>query len=145
MIGGYINDSTMRKNLICRISEYLKECNDNVPLETMSKLLFQTDFDIEHIHANGDYSINVDVNLQNSIGNLVLLERNINRSIQNDVFETKKKGYQKSKFHSIANILDKSQWTETEIKDRNEQETTAIIKYLLGIDFDLKFWRLTRV
>lgn len=139
VIGGYINDSAMRKNLLCRISEYLKECSDNVPLETMSRLLFQTDFDIEHIHANADKSINVDINLQNSIGNLILLERRINRSIQDDIFETKKKGYENSNFHSISNILEASQWTENEIKKRKEKETKAIIKYLFGNDLDQNF------
>ena len=69
----------VNKNLICRISEYLLIKKDTTKdMKEMVELLFKTKVDIEHIHANADGSINLDGNLQNSIGNLMLLEYDIN-------------------------------------------------------------------
>jgi uncharacterized protein with ParB-like and HNH nuclease domain len=132
-VGGYIADSDMRKNLLCRISEYLCEQKYNVPVDRMHELLFRTEFDIEHIHANADSSIVVgDIKVQNSIGNLVLLERKINRSIQDDNFTQKKQGYKYSGYSSIANICKLDCWTENEILKRKQTETENIINYLFN-------------
>ena len=46
-----------------------------------------------------DETKNIDNNLQNSYGNLVLLEYNLNRSIQNASFSNKKKVIKKVNTH----------------------------------------------
>ena len=130
VIEGYIADSDMRKNLLCRISEYLIEKQKNVPTNEMYELLFNTEYDIEHIHANADSTIKVTDGCQNSIGNLVLLERKINRSIQDDTFTQKKVGYKNSKYYSICDIRKNEKWDEDEIRERMNQEVARIMAYL---------------
>lgn len=130
VIEGYIADSDMRKNLLCRISEYLIEKQKNVPINEMYELLFNTEYDIEHIHANADSTIKVTDGCQNSIGNLVLLERKINRSIQDDTFTQKKVGYKNSKYYSICDIRKNEKWDEDEIRERMNQEVARIMAYL---------------
>lgn len=128
-----IANSSMRKNLLCRISEYLAEKKRGISLDQMRELLFKKDFDIEHIHANADSTIIVDTSLQNSIGNLTMLERDMNRSIQNDVYTKKKESYKNSAYYSVKNILEEyTEWTADEIEDRRNKERDRIIEFLFS-------------
>jgi hypothetical protein len=130
-IGGYITYNPRKRNLICVLSAFLDETANNIKkTEEIHKKLFETRFDIEHIHANNDTSIAVDAKLQNSIGNLVMLEGEINRSIQDEIFEEKKKRYLESCYNSVQKIACKNNWTEVEIKERKEDELRKIIDYL---------------
>lgn len=117
------------KYLICGVSTFLKErgleSNDLV-----SKIFYTDSYDIEHIHASADGSIEIPSELQNSIGNLTQLEYDINRSIQDKPFSEKRKRYQKSDYVFIKEIAMHDEWTIDDIKKRKEQETIAIYNYI---------------
>ncbi|MDR2970682.1 MAG: DUF262 domain-containing HNH endonuclease family protein [Bacteroidales bacterium] len=119
-----------KKNLICLLSAYLDEKDKVISINDLKNKLFETWFDIEHIHANGDETIEVDEVLQNGIGNLVMLEAEINRSIQDKPFEVKREEYERSKYFSIKEIAKKEKWTENEIKERSDCEVKKILEYL---------------
>ena len=121
-----------KKRLICQLSALFDEKENNVNIWEIEEKLFGTGFDIEHIHANGDDTIEVDDDLQNGIGNLVLLESEINRSIQDKSFEVKRKEYKKSEYYSTDYIVSKEKWTEEEIMERRDNEVNKIVKHLFG-------------
>lgn len=129
-IGGYIADNARKKNLICSLSAFLDELDEATSIADIEKKVFKEKFDVEHIHATADASIKVEDSLQNSIGNLVLLERNINRSILNKTFSEKKKAYKNSGFASVRKLIKKDKWEQEEIEERKKQEIEKIIKYL---------------
>lgn len=129
-----IMSTAVNKNLICRLSEFLliktdKEMNS----ENMIKLLFETRADVEHIHANANSEECVGINslLQNSIGNLMLLEYDINRSIQAIPFEEKKKRYKESKFKTTKVISKENSWGSEQIKKRKEEQVKLIKEFLM--------------
>ncbi len=134
-LSGYIVDNAKKKNLICRMSAYFDECDANKSCDEIKALLFETPFDIEHIHANADSSVVVENKLQNSIGNLTMLEQSINRSISANRFVDKKVGYSESKYTSIKKIAEHGSWEKEEIEKRRGDEVNRIIDYLFeGID-----------
>ena len=121
-----------KKYLICRLSAMLegdKKVSD----------IFETSVDIEHIRPQTDNAEDAsewDVNLKNSIGNLVLLESHINRSISNNK-QKKSEGYKKSKFKIVKKLVNKEDynfenWNVEECKKRLEIETKKIIDYILN-------------
>lgn len=59
---------------------YLDQIKQSKDIEDIKRLLFETRFDIEHIHATADETVSVDNTLQNSIGNLYILEESKNSS-----------------------------------------------------------------
>ena len=127
------------QDLICCLSAYLDEIeNPELNLYELNDKL-SWGYDIEHIHANADGSMEVSeeqLGLQNSIGNLVLLEYDINRSIQNIPFEQKvnrsegKLCYRDSKYASIAKIRKNQQWGITEMQHRLEDEYNRIVSFI---------------
>jgi len=120
-----------KKNHICLLSAYLDEIQYGISMKDLKRKLFETWFDIEHIRANADDTIQVDEDdLQNGIGNLVMLEAEINRSIQDKSFEDKRKEYKKSIYSSIQDIRIKEKWTIDEIIKRKNKEITKILNYL---------------
>jgi len=137
VLGGYITDNAKKKNLICCLSAYLDEKSLSNDIHELRIKLFATRFDIEHIHANADETIIVNDNLQNSIGNLVMLEEEINRSIQDAPFlksnkskKNKKEEFLKSKYASVKKIAEKEKWDNEDMQQRNKEETTKIMQYL---------------
>ena len=139
VLGGYITDNAKKKNLICCLSAYLDEISLSNDINLVNDKLFKTRFDIEHIHANADNSINVEDILQNSIGNLVILEEDINRSIQDVTFlksenhiKNKKEEYKRSKFISVKKIAENNKWDEENIKQRRDTEIENIMLYLFN-------------
>lgn len=118
------------KYLICGVSTYLKERDMNS--EDLIPKIFYTDcFDIEHIHATADSSLEIPSELQNSIGNLTQLENDINRSIQDKPFIEKRKRYVESKYAFIKEIAEHNEWSIDDIKKRKCQETEAIFNYIM--------------
>ena len=117
------------KYLICGVSTFLKErgleSNDLV-----AKIFYTDSYDIEHIHASADGSVEIPSELQNSIGNLTQLEYEINRSIQDKPFSEKRKRYPESDYVFIKEIAMHDDWTIDDIKERKEQETLAIYNYI---------------
>jgi uncharacterized protein with ParB-like and HNH nuclease domain len=140
----------INKNLICRISEFLRIKNDdNIDANKMVELLFNTKVDIEHIHAtaNTNECVGINDDLQNSIGNLMLLEYDINRSIQDSSFAEKKKSpkgkdYSTSKFLTANDVASLDQWGVKEIEERKDKQVESITDFLtiqnLAFDEGLK-------
>lgn len=139
-LSGYITDNAKKKNLICCMSAYcdeIKQLNcDEIKqpncIEDIKRLLFETRFDIEHIHATADETIPVDNTLQNSIGNLSMLEEGINRSISDGTFDHKKGRYIESKYYSIRTLVEYERWTEDEIRSRGKQKVDEIMNYIFN-------------
>ena len=126
----YIADNAKKKNLICLTSAYLDEVAAGKDRKAIHDVLFNTWFDIEHIHANADEQVAIDDKLQNSIGNLVMLEGEINRSISNKPFSEKKKQYIKSKYASVQKISQYDKWDTEEAEKRRKEEVEKIMNYL---------------
>lgn len=126
----------VNKNLLCWIVEYFN-CNNSHSGEDLVRL-FNIKYDIEHIHAtaNEQECQGIDKNLQNSIGNLMLLEYDINRSIQDDTFEnkkdkTKKKNYTQSDFPTVNLICSCDKWDKQQIEKRKEDLVSKLYEYLV--------------
>lgn len=125
-------------NLICMLSDYLDEKEASVEVGDIDRKLFKTSFDLEHIHAtaNDQECENISPMLQNSIGNLMLLEYDINRSIGKIPFGEKKeraKGrrcYQDSGYATVVKIRSKSSWGIEEIEERKKNEIYKIASFL---------------
>ena len=141
-IGGAIADNRVWKNLICLISDYFDELDNNTPLEELKNLL-NGGFDIEHIHANANANENegqdIDYSLQNSIGNLMLLEYDINRSIGCLPFKDKvnrtdgKLCYKDSNYATVKKIMSHELWSLEEVIKRREEEIQKISQFLFGL------------
>lgn len=129
------------QDLICCLSAYLDEIEaPELNLQELNNKL-SWGYDIEHIHANADESLVIpeeQLGLQNSIGNLVLLEYDINRSIHNIPFDQKversdgKPCYRDSKYASIAKIRKNRQWGISEMNNRLETEYNRIVSFIWG-------------
>ena len=126
------------KNLVCKLVEFLlsKSSSD----KDIEKRLFEPAFDIEHIQSFKDDD-NADAIWKewdweiNGLGNLSMLEYDLNRSIQN-YHEKKEDAYKRSKFVSIAKIrplLNNGRWSLKQAQTRREELTVLIKKYILGI------------
>lgn len=121
------------KYLVCGVSTFLSEREDGLSIETLQEKIFDTSkFDIEHIHANNDSSIVISAELQNSIGNLTHLEREINRGIKDKEFPVKKIDYKKSKYKTVRDISEYEKWDSEEIENRLKTETENIYNYIRG-------------
>lgn len=135
-----IADNRVWKNQICRLSEHLEiTCsNADIDIETEERLLFYTPIDIEHIHASADGTINwQDGDLQNSIGNLAMLEYDINRSIGSKPFKEKchsSKGYTQSKYMTIKKLAESNlpEWNERNAHERREVQVGKMYSYLFN-------------
>lgn len=120
------------KNLMCRLVEYWGDTSKNKNLYTK---LFETPFDIEHIQCYTDKE-NRDEKWSewgaelNRIGNLVLLEQSINRSIGND-YSRKSDEYAKSKFCSVQQLKDSvTNWNKEDAEKRRREITEQFIEFL---------------
>ena len=130
-------DRPVWRDLVCCVSAFLDEVEIGVTnLKELNRKL-SYGYDIEHIHANADGTVDVDDSaLQNSIGNLVLLESYINRSIQDIEFKEKVDRsdgnycYKDSKYASIAKIRKHSKWDKEEILARRETEFKRIVDFV---------------
>lgn len=127
------------KNLICILSDYFaeQEMDKSISIERLEEL-YQGNFDIEHIHANADDNVDMEENLQNSIGNLMLLEYDINRSIGAKPFYDKvhgvsgNKSYQDSNYATVKKIATYKQWNTNEALQRKEEETKKIMNFIFN-------------
>lgn len=124
------------KDLICVLSAYFDEVEAGTKIKDMIEL-FSGGYDIEHIHANGNIDEGTDISeeLQNGIGNLMLLEYDINRSIGCLTFEEKKensgnKCYKHSKYATVKKICKHEKWLLPEIENRRKEEIEKIAKFL---------------
>ena len=128
-LSGSITDNEKRKKLICSLSTFLEERYLNP--EGVISNIFETSFDVEHIHATADEMVTMDDTLQNSIGNLAFLEYDINRSIQDAVFSIKRKRYQDSKYLAIKRIgKNFTKWGAEEVESRRKEEVERMLHYI---------------
>ncbi len=120
------------KNLICRLVEYLNSPNKDDNLFTR---LFGT-FDIEHIQSYIDDKDYERVWQEwgdelNKIGNLVMFERGLNRSVHNDR-KAKVEAYGNSSYMSLKELKPKVlYWTKEDAIARRKAITKAFCDFLL--------------
>ena len=133
-----IVERTPWKNIICLLSAFLDEIESNRSIVEMNNLFTWGYFDIEHIHATANSEENDGITLeeQNSIGNLMLLEQGINRSIGDLSFNEKKSRsdgnvcYKDSKYATVRKISQYQTWGRNEIIQRREEVSKRIIIFL---------------
>ena len=125
------------KNLACKLVEFL--LSPPGVDDIVEKRLFEQGFDIEHIQSFKDDEDEEAVWRDweeeiNGLGNLAMLEYNLNRSIRN-YHEKKEDAYKKSHFVSIAKIrplLNNGRWSLKQAQTRRKELTGLIEKYILG-------------
>jgi uncharacterized protein with ParB-like and HNH nuclease domain len=143
ILNGDITYNPKIKNIICRLSAMLEE-DYKTTNEEKTKLicssLFDTAIDIEHIQS---YHDNKDENREdiwnewqeniNSIGNLMVLEQEINRSLSNNEYDKKINKYFKSNF-TIVNKqpIHYSNWDLEKCLLRKQKEVNKILNYLFN-------------
>lgn len=147
-----IFDNDHWKMIICYISAFLCEKNDKeVTIDKVKNHLFSfsgknKNYDIEHIYPRND-SNNSDNKIPenrkgelNSIGNLVLLEYDINRAIGNKCFEEKREQYRNYKHKSknivgsqileVQEIANNEVWNIEKIEERKKNRVEKIKEFL---------------
>jgi hypothetical protein len=138
-----LTDNATRKNLICRLSAMLEEdykTTDKSEIEKIKNVLFETPIDIEHIQSyhdsNGDKREDIWIEWQesiNSIGNLMVLEQEINRSIRNNPYEIKISRYPESNFSIVKKqLIEYSTWDLEKCMLRKQKETEKILNYIFN-------------
>jgi hypothetical protein len=136
------------KNILCRLSEVLAYSPDECAClnEKVIKAIFNEPIDIEHIQSyhdkDGKLREKVWVewgDILNGIGNLVVLESSINRSIGNEPFDIKTDAsrdpsYHKSSYRNIHQILKQSGgvWTKDQCEKRRDAEVLKLSNCLFG-------------
>lgn len=140
IISGEIAYNPVKKNLLCLFACFNTEHMNSYLYDKMFDCE-NNPWDIEHIHATQDTTINIAEEYQNCLGNLMLLERNINQSISNSPFIDKKNGrnpdiggYKRSCFAFAKDLGNSSDrvWNEQKIKNRLKIQTDALLEYLFG-------------
>ena len=158
----HINKCWEKDNILTRINDYEK--NDIVYLneylfakENGKKLKISADIDIEHIMPQSGKNIkaiqndaeieNDDMfsNYINKVGNKILLEYNINRTIGNEWFRTKistaiseKSGYVESKYPLAQYLVEKYKneskpyWTKSDIETATANASERIVNFISG-------------
>ncbi|RUT78948.1 DUF262 domain-containing protein [Ancylomarina longa] len=137
------------KNIICRISAMLEEDYMTVDIEKINglrKKLFDLPIDIEHIQSYNDENIEERDQIKNewgynlnSIGNLMVLESDINRSISNKPYFEKTKRYLQSTYGIAKNQPnDYPVWNLEKCKERKQKEISKIINYIFDDEDQVK-------
>lgn len=125
-----------RANLVCTLSALIDEINAKTSYESIFNLLFNNDskhkHDIDHIYAKNLF-FNLDNSKEiekfNGIGNLILLESHLNRSLKDKHLSEKIQGYKNSKFKSV-NLMAKTISKEITIENESEEAENIIKKRL---------------
>lgn len=136
-----LTENSKRKNLICRLSAMLEEdykTSFHEKIENLKKSLWETPIDIEHIQSyhdkDGEKREDIWEEWQediNSIGNLMILEQEINRSISNNPYETKLQSYTDSLFSIVKKqVKHFPEWSLEHCQERKQTETRKILQYL---------------
>ena len=137
------------KNILVFLNEYLYAKKHSLPFD------FSDSVNVEHIMPGsgrnidairGDAGIDTKeefASFVNQLGNKILLEEDINKSISNDWFRTKKqntvkekKGYQDSKY-GIASALvgyPSDTWKKEDIAAATEKAVNRIISFIFGCE-----------
>jgi hypothetical protein len=143
LIKGDILFSRKVKNILCRLSALLEEDYlSNLPIDILNikTKLFQSPIDIEHIQSYNDENQQEREIIQyewgqdlNSLGNLVVLEQSINRSINNRKNE-KLANYKKSKYAIVNTSLVGSYpgWNLLKCQTRRDSESKKIVEFIFN-------------
>jgi len=144
LISGDITYNKKMKNLLCLLSALLEEnitaSSDRSILEMRAKFFnLEKPIDIEHIQSFNDENMEERKDIKdawgsdiNSIGNLVVLESSLNRSIGNREDE-KLKNYIKSEFKIVSQHLVreyKKGWDLNGSQTRKRKEVSKLLQYL---------------
>jgi hypothetical protein len=140
-IAGDITYNSKVKNLICRLSAMLEEnytTTDYDEIQHIEQKLFESSIDVEHIQSyhdsNGDKRKDIWDEWQddiNSIGNLMILEESLNRSIGNKTYEEKKIHYPSSSYSIVKRqVANYDSWSLINCISRKKIELKKIIDYL---------------
>ena len=138
-IANNLTHNRKRKNIVCRLSAMLEEdykSSDNI--NKINKNLFYSDIDIEHIQSFNDKDIQERDNIKqewgkelNSLGNLMVLESHINRSINNDPYKSKIKKYIDSRYEIVKKqVKDFPEWNLVKAKKRKQEEIEKLYTYI---------------
>jgi hypothetical protein len=120
------------KNILCRLMAMFHEMQAGESKEDCRVLLFDTFIDIEHIEASGHADHTWEGEL-NRIGNLIVLEFDLNRSLQHKDYATGKRGRYlvDSKFRSVKNFAEQNGlWTVEHARRRREALAENLTNYL---------------
>ena len=144
-----------RTHLICTLSALMDEIKDigneieykdreiekriTISTKEIQDRLFNwrnNPYDIEHILAQNIFkdALKEDKELYNGIGNLVVLDRNINREIKDNSVAEKAKEYKKSKYISVQKHLlpklENCTWNKETVEKRCEEEIEKIKSFM---------------
>ena len=137
------------RDLLCSLSAWIDEDAAGTDVHELEAKLTRATYnghsyyyDFEHIRANNDPSVSAEDLEQDTIGNLVLLEYDINRSIQDIPFSQKvnrsdgKICYKDSGFVSVKKLCQEyTQWGPEEIRERRRIIYHDILTFLWGEEF----------
>lgn len=142
ILNGDILFSNKVKNILCRLSALLEENHTTKEAEeiwAITKKLFHDSIDIEHIQSFNDENEEErekikeswGVNL-NSLGNLVVLESSINKSIGNRENQ-KLESYKKSEYTIVNTALmnQYNDWNLEKCLNRKSYEVSKICEYVI--------------
>lgn len=136
------------KNILVFLNEYLYAKSHNLYFN------FSDTVNIEHIMPSSGHNIDVirqDAGIEtqeefagivNLLGNKILLEEDINKSISNDWFKTKKQksvsdktGYKDSKYNIARRLVDfpRDQWTKNDIEDTTLKVAERISNFIFAV------------
>ena len=126
------------KNILMRMSAAIDENSNGLSIKEIENKVFKANkIDIEHIKSRNDVSFNKNIqtkdlwkDLLNTVGNLVILEYDINRSIGNKPFSDKVKQYNESCFSSVKQLSQKTTWDISDAQTRKQNEIQKIENFL---------------
>ena len=133
------------KGLTCRLSAFLHELDEGfLDAEELRRLIFDTEIDIEHIESVNHKDETERARIQelwqgelHRIGNLIVLESSLNRSISNEDYQTVKVPAYRSRsiFRTVRRHADDfPEWNLEACKKRKEALKRKMVAYLCSSD-----------
>lgn len=136
-----------RARIVCTLSALLEELAENTSYQEIKAKLFdwkKFKYDIEHIRAREKFEKKDPNHIAeyNGIGNLVVLNSSINRSIKNDDVDKKVEEYENStkyqsepKFVSVMRVIKQikdanKEWGINQVQDRCKKQEELLCKFL---------------
>jgi hypothetical protein len=145
ILNGEIVYNKKLKDIVCRLAAMLHEdyhSNKKKIILDINYKLFSGEIpiDIEHIQSYQDENENIRDEIKdewgddiNSIGNLMVLEYDINRSNRNKQYSVKTEKYTNSIFQIVKDqIKNYKKWDLDDCKKRKGKEVKAILEYLFS-------------
>lgn len=138
VISGNIFGNPKIKNILTRMSASIDEYKNGKSIKNIESLIFiDNKIDIEHIQSTNDKDESKRELIKkewdevlNSIGNLMVLEYSINRSIGNEPFTKKTTSYKKSSFAIVQGLSIKASWELSSAKIRKKEEICKIKDFI---------------